>query len=158
MEAVERYTRIIQRHALQTDLISDLIALHTAQSEDIVALSVALENDIPPTSETEPCPPPEMAVHAPSTVPPNVGPSDEETTHLDPVPAKEPGKRAKTDYTAREWAFGPHFLAYMQKEPFKSWPAEEQNAKRDAFVASIPPGAKMNRWGDRFKVFCKVKK
>ena len=62
MEAVELYTRIIERHALQTNLISELIALHTAQSEDIVSLSVALETTADPTSETEPCPPPAVSL------------------------------------------------------------------------------------------------
>lgn len=73
-----------------------------------------------------------------------------------PVSTAKP-KRAKTEYAAREWAMSSHFLHLMKRQhPFNTWTAEKQNAKRDEFVASVPEGEKMNRWGQRFAKFCGV--
>lgn len=66
-------------------------------------------------------------------------------------------KRAKTEYTAKEWGDSMHFLTLMKRQhPFNTWTAEQQNAKRDEFVASVPADERMNRWGQRFAKFCGV--
>ena len=68
----------------------------------------------------------------------------------------EKPKRAKTEYTAKEWADSMRFLRLVKKPPFNTWTAAKQNAKRDEFVASVSPDERMNRWGQRFAKFCGV--
>lgn len=123
----------------------------------------------------------EMAVHVPSTIPPpietneigaivhseefapnvvQVPPDCGDGVVLRPLgvelPATKP-KRAKTEYTAKEWAMSSHFLHLMKRQhPFNTWTAEQQNAKRDEFVASVSADERMNRWGQRFAKFCGV--
>jgi hypothetical protein len=119
---------------------------------------------VEPSSETEPCPPPDADddpwdvlvgdTVAPSTVPPTVDPSDVQSSRLAPVAAEETGKRAKNMTTAKEWGEGLDFLAFMKSEPFSAWTVEEQTAKRDAFVASVPADKTQNRWGRSFRKFC----
>ena len=115
-----------------------------------------------------PDPVPETTVHAPSTIPPPVE-TDEigaiahsaefAPDHEPPgveLPAAKP-KRAKTEYTAKEWGNSIHFLHLMKRQaPFRDWPVAEQNAKRDEFVESVPVDECMNRWGQRFAKFCGV--
>lgn len=86
----------------------------------------------------------------------------EDATVVNPEDMKAPPtstakpKRAKTEYTAQEWADSMHFLSFMKKQPFNTWTAEQQNAKRDEFVASVSADERMNRWGQRFAKFCGV--
>lgn len=113
--------------------------------------------------------PREMAAHVPSTVPPPVVHTAEfapdasilrDDNIIDPARGVnvfgEKPKRAKTEYTAKEWADSMHFLSFMKKQPFNTWTAEQQNAKRDEFVASVSADERMNRWGQRFAKFCGV--
>lgn len=125
---------------------------------------MVLQNDAPHTAEFAPD-------HEPTA---DDAPRSYGTTHRAPTPPNIPegaimvtssdldkplphlGGRKKTDMTAQEWALSTHFLAYMKKPPFNDWTAEEQTAKRDAFILAAPQDLRMNRWGARFSKFCGV--
>ncbi len=116
---------------------------------------------------TEPCAPPDesspvhVAEFAPDAVPTTdtSEPIAETIVHTGAHETADavPTGRSKNEYTAAQWGSSTHFLTYMKKPPFNAWTAEEQNAKRDAFIAAIPPDLTMNRWGPRFSKFCGVK-
>jgi hypothetical protein len=116
----------------------------------------------------------EMATHAPTMPPPTsaeFAPDHEApsygTEHRDGTPvlvpdgmvaidSNAPKRRAKHEYTAKEWAESVHFLNYLKKHPFNGWPVEQQTAMRDRFVEEQPADLTMNRWGERFSKFCGV--
>jgi hypothetical protein len=85
-----------------------------------------------------------------------VTPAASESPAIEATPAPASGTRKRTDYTAAEWANGPHFLHYMKKPPFRDWTATEQNAKRDEFTANFKDAPRQNRWGKTFAKFCGV--
>lgn len=82
------------------------------------------------------------------------------TPAIESVEEPKSGKRAKNEFTAREWRNSIHFLNLMKQKEFSSWNALNQIENGDKFVEYAEhtwPNLKMNRWGDRFKKFHGIK-
>ena len=98
----------------------------------------------PPASEVRPVASVELG--ADQSSPPAI-------EHVPPPPS---GVRAKNEYTAAEWANGPHFLNYIKAAPYNAWPTALLDTRRDAFVAQFKNAPRQSRWGRTFSKFIEL--
>jgi len=133
------------------------------------------------STKTEPCAPPEMAVHAPSTVPPAdrpdmgfdavVGPRGEilSQTLTRELPTTAPNvpdgavmtvadstspSKSRGEYTAKQWLDSKDFDAFVKNNPdLERLEPLELTRLCDAFLASVGNERLQSRWGKPFKKF-----
>lgn len=99
------------------------------------------------STKTEPCAPPEMAVHAPSTVPPT-------NTTVETVETDGGAVKARGEYTAKQWLESKHFDVFVKNNPdLERLEPLELTRLCDAFLASVGNERLQSRWGKPFKKF-----